>query len=182
MENESGTGNIKVKRSTLYKIFGFIILAIAVAMFFSGSFGGGVTASSGAQNKLSGNVAANSEYVGDAQIVKMRIENGRYILEPSSIKVGTPVRIEADLSQMPGCSKSVVISAFNIRKVLSSDDNVIEFTPDKAGTFNIACSMNMYKGTFTILQSDGTKSDYVEKASATGSTCGGAGGGCGCGG
>ena len=83
---------------------------------------------------------------------------------------------------MPGCSKSVVISAFNIRKVLSSDDNVIEFTPDKAGTFNIACSMNMYKGTFTILQSDGTKSNYVEQASAAGRTCGGGSGGCGCGG
>ena len=95
---------------------------------------------------------------------------------------GVPVRIEADMSQMPGCSKSIVISAFKVRKSLTANDNIIEFTPDKAGTFNIACSMNMYKGKFTVLQSDGVKSDYAEQASTTGHTCGASGGGCGCGG
>jgi plastocyanin domain-containing protein len=83
---------------------------------------------------------------------------------------------------MPGCSKSVVISAFNVKKNLNANDNIIEFTPDKAGTFNIVCSMNMYKGTFTVLQADGAQSNYVEKTSTAGATCGAGGGGCGCGG
>jgi plastocyanin domain-containing protein len=83
---------------------------------------------------------------------------------------------------MPGCSKSIVIPAFNIRKNLIGSDNVIEFTPNKAGNFNVACPMNMYRGTITILEADGSKSNYVEKASNSGATCGSNGGGCGCGG
>jgi len=118
---------------------------------------------------------------GEVQIVKLSVENGKYIMNPSEIKKGIPVRIEADMSKMPGCSKSIVISAFNVRKSFTNNDNTIEFTPDKAGTFNIVCSMNMYKGTFTILENDGSKSDYVDQATASGSSCG-ASGGCGCGG
>ena len=79
----------------------------------------------------------------DVQLVKLRVEGGNYIMEPSTLKVGVPVRVEADINKMPGCSKSVVISAFNIRKNLYDGDNFIEFVPDKAGKFNILCSMNM---------------------------------------
>jgi len=131
-----------------------------------------------------GNVVAENTIIpsGDAQIVKLSVENGNYVLTPSTFKKDVPVKIEADISKMPGCSKSVVISAFNVRKSVSEGNNLIEFTPDKAGTFNIACSMNMYKGTFTVLENDGTKPAYVQQALPSGSSCGMAGGGCGCGG
>lgn len=168
--NEDKT-SIKIKHSTLYKIFGFIIVAIVVVMLFY-SFSGKSTV---------GNVIAAGN--GNVQIVKMKVQGLQYVMDPATFKVGVPVRIVADIAQMPGCSKSVLISAFGIRKTLTDKDNVIEFTPDKTGTFNIACGMNMYKGTFTVLQSDGSKSSYVETALAAGHTCGGSsGGGCGCGG
>ena len=119
---------------------------------------------------------------GNVQIVTLKVQGSSYILEPSIFKKGSPVRIEGDISQMPGCSKSVVISAFNVKKVLSASDNSIEFTPNQAGTFNIACSMNMYRGTFTVLNSDGTKSNYAQPAATGGGSCSAGGGGCGCGG
>ena len=97
------------------------------------------------------NTTSGGNPSGNAQIVKLSVEGGRYILSPSEFKKNVPVRIEADISKMPGCSKSIVISAFNIRKVVSAADNLIEFTPTKTGTFNIACSMNMYRGTFTVV-------------------------------
>ncbi len=120
----------------------------------------------------------------EIQIVKLSVENGQYIMSPSTLKKDVPVRIEADMSKMPGCSKSIVIPTFNVRKSLSESDNIIEFTPNKAGTFNIACSMNMYKGTFTVLESDGTKPNYIDQQPSQASTsrCGMAGGSCGCGG
>lgn len=131
-----------------------------------------------------GNLATGKNILsnGEVQIVKLSVENGKYILDPSEIKKGVPVRIEADISKMPGCSKSILIPSFNVQKNLNSKSNIIEFTPDKAGTFNIMCSMNMYRGTFTVLENDGTKSNYVEKASTSGGSCGAGGGGCGCGG
>ncbi|MFH0830206.1 MAG: cation transporter [Candidatus Aenigmatarchaeota archaeon] len=137
-----------------------------------------VSAPSGAAVALSGSSGGN------VQTVKLSVSGGNYVLEPSTFKKGVPVRLEADLSKMPGCSKSVVISAFNVNKYLAPGDNVIEFTPDKAGTFNIACSMNMYKGTFTVLEPDGTRSNYAQPSSSSGGSCGGgSGGGCGgCGG
>ncbi len=119
---------------------------------------------------------------GNVQVVKMYVEGGKYVLTPSTVTKGTPVRIEGDVSKMPGCSKSIVIPSFNVKKNLNSKDNVIEFTPDKAGTFNIACSMNMYKGIFTVLESDGSKAAYAEQPLAAGASCGSSGGGCGCGG
>ncbi len=120
---------------------------------------------------------------GEVQVVKLSVEGGKYIMNPSELKKGIPVRIEADMSKMPGCSKSIVISSFNVRKTFTSTDNAVEFTPDKAGTFNIACSMNMYRGTFTVLENDGSKSNYVDTSAPSGGTCGGSGGGgCGCGG
>lgn len=156
-----------------------IIIVLAAVFLLSGSSANptGPTGNAIASNGNSGNVNGN------VQVVQLYVQNGQYIMTPSEFKVGVPVRIEGDISRMPGCSKSIVISAFNIRKTLSSSDNAIEFTPDKAGTFNIACSMNMYRGTFTVLQNDGSKSNYTDTAApATGASCGASGGGCGCGG
>jgi len=145
-----------------------IMIAIASVFLFTNSGSSAIT----------GNAITNQ----DVQIVKLSVEGGNYILSPSTIKKDIPVRIEADMSKMPGCSKSIVISAFGIRKSLNQGDNIIEFTPDKAGTFNIACSMNMYRGVFTVLENDGSKSAYVDQQPSQGGSCGGGSGGCGCGG
>ena len=130
---------------------------------------------------------------GGVQTATLKVINGNYVLTPSVFKKGVPVRITADIASMPGCSKSFTIPDFNIRKSLSSSDNLIEFTPDKSGTFRMACTMNMYTGTITITD-DGnapTGAAAVQQAQVastpkTGSGCsmgsGGNGGGCGCGG
>ncbi len=123
---------------TAYKNLFFGVLIIAIILV------AGIFLIRGDNNTPGGSVSGN------VQVIKMHVEGGKYILDPSTVKKDVPVRIEADISRMPGCSKSVVISAFNIRKVVSLADNVIEFTPTKTGTFNIACSMNMYRGTFTV--------------------------------
>ena len=96
-------------------------------------------------------IIIDNTQAGEVQVVKLSVENGKYIMNPSEIKKGIPVRIEADINNMPGCSKSIIISSLNIRKTFNSGDNKLEFTPDKAGTFNIACSMNMYRGTFSVV-------------------------------
>ena len=158
----------------------FIALFIAVAFVIVSVNTDTTITGSSLGPRIAGGVI-NGANVGEVQVVKLYVEGGNYVLEPSTVKQGIRVRIEADVSRMPGCSKSVVIPSFNIAKGVNSQDNIIEFTPDKSGTFNIVCSMNMYKGTFEVLESDGTKSDYVEKTPAGGHTCG-AGGGCGCGG
>ena len=117
----------------------------------------------------------------NVQIVKLSVTNGQYVFEPSSVKKGIPVRLEADISRMPGCSKSIISSELGIRKTFNSNDNTFEFTPNKAGNFYFACSMNMYKGNFIVLESDGTKSSYAQTPPSSAGSCGAGGGGCGCG-
>ena len=156
--------------------FGIAILAIII-------LGGLALIKGNSQTSLLGNLGTGSD--GSTQVVKMYVNGGSYVFEPAQFKKGVPVRIEADISRMPGCSKSIVISSFGIRKTVTESDNIITFTPDKAGTFNIACSMNMYRGTFTVLENDGSKSNYVDTSAPKGSSCGGGSGGsggCGCGG
>ena len=139
-----------------------IVIVLAIAGFFL----------------ISGGDAENVKIVsgnanGDVQVVKMRVEGSQYVFEPSSVKKGVPVKIEADMSRMPGCSKSFVISEFGVRKVFSNNDNTLEFTPNKAGTFYVACSMNMYRGSLNVLESDGAKSSYVQaETAASGGRCG----------
>lgn len=162
-----------VKKSSLYLV-GIVLLVVIAGFFFFSN--GSVTG-----NVING-VSAQATNSGDVQVARLSVSGGTYVMSPSTFKVGQKVRLEADIPQMPGCSKSIIISAFNIRKIVSSSDNVIEFTPDKAGTFNIACSMNMYKGTFSVVDGTGKAGNYVEQANTQAGSCGSGGGGCGCGG
>ncbi len=162
-----------IKKSTLWKGLILIILVIAGFALNLGSING-----SAISNVAGADVVVPS---GDVQVVYMHVEGSSYIFEPSSVKLGSTIRIVADVSRMPGCSKGVVSSELGISKTFTSSDNALTFVPNKAGIFYFSCSMNMYKGTLTMLNSDGSKSDYVQKVKASsGSSCG-MGGGCGCG-
>ena len=165
-----------IKKSNLWTGMIFVVLVAAGFFLNSGnslenSISGAVVGSNAAGNVGSDNV----------QVVKIYVDGAQYVLEPSSVKKGIPVRLEADMSKMPGCSRGIISPELGIKKTFSSKENTFEFTPNKSGTFYIACSMNMYKGTLTVLESDGSKSDYVQTPSSSGGACG-TGGGCGCGG
>lgn len=157
---------MRIKKITLYAI-GILVLLIVGGISLIGP--------TAVAEKTSGN--------GEIQTVKLSVSGGNYVLEPSEIKQGVKVRLEADIKDLPGCSRSVVIPSFGVSKTFTSKSNYVEFTPDKTGTFNIACSMNMYRGTFTVVGEGGEKGDYVEQElSASAGSCGATGGGCGCGG
>ncbi|MBM3229209.1 hypothetical protein FJZ26_02155 [Candidatus Parvarchaeota archaeon] len=125
----------------------------------------------------------NIQVKSGVQEITLTVQGGSYYPNPIRVKKGTPVRLVADLSQMSGCSRSIVIPEFGISKVLSNTDNTIEFTPTKSGTFDFSCSMGMYQGKIVVEEADGTVAAYegIAPKRAAGGTCG-MGGGCGCGG
>ena len=133
---------------------------------------------------------SNSAGSGDVQYVKLSMQNYGYVLEPSVLIKDVPVVMEVDMKTVYGCMRSIVIPAFGVRENVNEQNNVFEFTPDKSGEFGIACSMNMGRGKVTVVEQDGTKSDFVETAASDDSfaqpgSCGaapGGAGGCGCGG
>ncbi|MBE3096335.1 MAG: cupredoxin domain-containing protein [Acidobacteria bacterium] len=86
------------------------------------------------------------------QIVKLSFDEKGYVVTPSRVTKGVPVRMDVDLDTVKGCMRTVVISAFDVKKTVKAGDTTIEFTPTKSGDIQIVCGMNMGKGTITVVE------------------------------
>jgi plastocyanin domain-containing protein len=91
--------------------------------------------------------AVEAETPEELQIVRVRVEGDAYLFSPEVVEAGKPVRLVFDPNGLPGCSRDVVVPAFDIGKVISAEDATIEFTPEAPGPIAVACSMDMYRGT-----------------------------------
>lgn len=98
-----------------------------------------VTACSGSD----GNDTAATQ---DVQVVQVAVEGSEYIFSPATVQAGVPVRLVFDPGNLPGCSNSVTVPAYEITKTIAEGDATIEFTPRAEGEIAVVCSMNMYRG------------------------------------
>ena len=87
-----------------------------------------------------------------AQIVKLSFDDKGYVVTPSTVTKGVPVKMEVDLETVKGCMRTVVIDAFNVKQTVKAGATTIEFTPTKSGPIQIVCGMNMGKGQFTVAE------------------------------
>ena len=121
---------------------------------------------------------------GEVQEVRLYMSNYKYVTDPAVLKKGVPVKMTVDTNTVVGCARDVTIREFGVRKYVTPGDNVIQFTPTKTGTITIACSMNMYFGSFQVVDDANPDAPVEVQAStpqSTGGSCGATGGGCGCG-
>lgn len=125
------------------------------------SAGGGSSVSS------AGGTAVNAGLIkatvsGGRQTVLTEFKNGQYV--PFAVQAGLPltwtVRIAAD--DITGCNNELVVPAYNIRKKLVPGDNVIEFTPSKAGRISYSCWMGMIRSSITVTESIGNPSSFTD--------------------
>ncbi|MFH1631070.1 MAG: cupredoxin domain-containing protein [Candidatus Aenigmatarchaeota archaeon] len=126
----------------------------------------------------------NNQVQGE-QIVQLSFKNGNYYPNTIELKKGVPVVIEVDMNTVRGCYRSIIIPTFGVRKTVTTSNNKIEFTPDKAGTFGFSCSMGMGTGKLVVEDESGNVPASVNTVSQdipTGGSCSTGGGGCGCGG
>ncbi len=90
------------------------------------------------------------------QQVKLTVDaKGAFVVTPSTVTKGVPVKMEVDLDSVKGCARTVVIDAFKVKKTVKEGDTTIEFTPTKTGTIPVVCGMNMVKGSFTVTEVPG---------------------------
>ncbi len=99
-----------------------------------------------------GKTSVGQDTAAKPQVVKLSVTDGGYVVTPATVTKGVPVKMEVDLDKVKGCARTVVISAFNVKKTVKTGDTVIEFTPDKSGEINIACGMDMVTGSFTVAE------------------------------
>ncbi len=86
------------------------------------------------------------------QKVRTTLESGRY--SPITVTAGTPVEwtIDAPEGSINGCNNRMVIPAYGIEHAFTLGENVIRFTPDKAGTYPYSCWMGMITSTITVTE------------------------------
>lgn len=85
-----------------------------------------------------------------AQVITMTQTSSGY--EPSELtaKVGVPVRWVITSESSFTCASSLVVPSLGIQKNLKKGENVISFTPTKAGPIPFSCSMGMYRGIILV--------------------------------
>jgi len=112
----------------------------AIVMAFVFAMPGGVLAQSG------------GDQAKKVQVVKLSFDDKGYVVTPSTVTKGVPVKMEVDLDTVKGCMRTVVIDAFNVKQTVKAGATTIEFTPTKSGPIQIVCGMNMGKGQFTVTE------------------------------
>jgi uncharacterized protein len=90
-----------------------------------------------------------------------------------TVKAGIPVKwtINAPKGSLNGCNSSLIIPEYKIEKKLAEGDNVIEFTPNRTGTFTYSCWMGMIRSTIKVVENGGaTAAPSGSAGSGTGSS------------
>lgn len=87
----------------------------------------------------------------DYQEVDMQIKADGYSPDVIIAKKGIPLKINLTSDNDAGCAIDIVFPEFNInRTVPAGSSEVIEIMPERKGTYNYRCSMDMYRGKLII--------------------------------
>jgi hypothetical protein len=109
------------------------------------------TESNGASNQ-----AVEATVKDGVQYVTSSVSSGGF--GPISVQQGVPVRwtLNAPSGSLNGCNNAIVIPEYDLKVDLKTGDNLIEFIPDRSGTFAFSCWMGMIRSTITVVGEDGS--------------------------
>lgn len=94
--------------------------------------------------------AEEAEVTDGVQVINSTLAAGRY---PNiTVQAGIPVRwvIDAPEGSVNGCNYRMLLQEYGIVYELTEGENVIEFTPTKAGTIQYTCWMGMIRGNIFV--------------------------------
>jgi hypothetical protein len=129
----------------------------------SGSTGGSAINSNSSQSQSSSaaqtataqpstsSSAAKATVNDGIQIVTTTLDRGIY--DPIIVQTGIPVKwtITANDGDLNSCNNKMLIRSYGVEQKLLIGENVVEFTPTKAGTINYSCWMGMVGSTITVV-------------------------------
>jgi sulfite exporter TauE/SafE/copper chaperone CopZ len=93
---------------------------------------------------------ANVKLENGVQVVTMTESSRGYTPNKFTIKADVPVKWVIIANDPYSCASSLSVSSLKIQKTLKAGENIIEFTPTKAGKIPFSCAMGMYTGSFTV--------------------------------
>ncbi|MDR0558315.1 MAG: sulfite exporter TauE/SafE family protein [Treponema sp.] len=151
------------------KIGAILVIVMGMTMFtygwglsgFNGDVFGVIDRAAAAVNPFASNAASASGAEGGAfapviengvQIVNSTLSAGRY--PAITVQRGIPVKwtITAPQGSVNGCNNRMIIREYKIERRFTTGENVIEFTPDKAGKFPYSCWMGMIRSSIMVVE------------------------------
>lgn len=90
----------------------------------------------------------NSNY----QVAQMDLTYQGYVPNTLTVKKGVPVKWIINAKEISGCTSEILLPAFKIDRNLKKGENIIEFTPQVAGTYKFSCGMQMVWGKFVVTE------------------------------
>ena len=89
--------------------------------------------------------------VDGVQVVNSTLSPGEY--PTIMVQSGTPVRwvINAPAGSINGCNYRMIVRDLELELSFEEGDNVLEFTPKKAGTIPYTCWMGMIRGSINVI-------------------------------
>lgn len=96
------------------------------------------------------------------QVVNSTLSGGRY--PAITVRQGVPVKwtIDAPQGSINGCNNRMIIREYQIEHQFKVGENVIEFTPTKAGKFSYSCWMGMIRSSITVVEEGVSAADVGE--------------------
>ena len=137
----------------IMKLSGVFVMVLGVIMTSRGLAIGGVN--------LPFSDLTASGINGASMVTKSQIDNGVQIIRTSAnnkgytpnvlyVQRGVPLKWIVDGEQINSCNNQIIIPSLNIKKKLSSGENIIEFTPQES-EINFSCWMGMIKGVIKVV-------------------------------
>lgn len=141
----------KDKKILLNKIASVLILILSLSMLNRGISTLGININSFNKNY---NDYVKSTIIDDIQEVQINLAYGKYgdILVQKGKKVKLIINVEK--KYLTGCNDTVIIKEFNIKQELKEGENIIEFTPNKIGTYSMNCWMNMIQNNIKVVDNE----------------------------
>ena len=139
-----------------------LVAAMGVVMLTNGLSGAGFTRPLNRAPTAAAGGAFEPVIQNGVQIVNSTLLPNRY--PAITVQQGIPVRwtINAPQGSINGCNNRFVIREYGIQHTFKPGDNVIEFTPAKAGRFTYSCWMSMIHSTITVLAPGESVADFKE--------------------
>ncbi len=140
------SNEIKIQKTTAFLLAG-LLLAVMVGGYIVFGAGSGASAAPIPQQQAQ----AAAEPSGGVQDVYLKATAQGYDKSEITVKKGIPVRLHFTAINA-GCGAQLVIYGTDVRVISrNGQEAVVEFTPDKEGTYEYNCGMRMFPpGRFVV--------------------------------
>lgn len=148
-----GLGTLSSKLNKKFTEKMLSICAILVVVLGIGMLSNGLALSGVLVPQFESSASTNiAKMEGEYQIVTTPLEFGTY--PQITVKAGIPVKwtIMAENGKVNGCNNEIIISEYGISTKIEEGENVIEFTPTKAGRYGYSCWMGMIRSSITVVE------------------------------